>query len=134
MGNFRYSTPTTGLEIIMGQLPLDLHILETAMRTHVRLAPLSIRDWNGKGPGSKGRPGHILRMEKLMQELQIIYAHNDSIPKEKSWKKKLRRFRVMKAIKMKILRLRERPKKSLSGRSGKPLKMRQRPRKKPSEK
>ena len=87
LGNFRYSTPTTGLEIILGQMPLDLHILEIAMRTHVRLDRLNIRDWNGKGAGQRGRIGHILRMERLMQDLQISYAHNDAIPKEKSWNK-----------------------------------------------
>ena len=88
LGNFRYSTPTSGLDVILGQLPLDLYILETAMRTHVRLEPLEIRDWNGKGPGTRGRIGHILRMEKLMTEMAISHERCDAIPKEKSWIKK----------------------------------------------
>ena len=57
MGNFRFTTPGNGLDVVLGQLPLDLFLLDVALRTHTRLQNLQIKDWRGKGPGARGRSG-----------------------------------------------------------------------------
>ena len=85
LGNFRFTTPGAGLDIVLGQLPLDLFLCETAMRTHMRLHSLKIKDWQGKGPGARGKAGHILRTEKLLEDAKIDYLMNDDIPKSNNW-------------------------------------------------
>ena len=35
LGNFRFTTPGSGLNVILGQTPLDLHLLSTAIKTHI---------------------------------------------------------------------------------------------------
>ena len=74
LGNFRFTTPGSGLDVVLGQIPLDLHLTETAMRTHIRLQSLNIRDWQGKGPGQRGKMGHIRRAESLIEEAKIQSA------------------------------------------------------------
>ena len=61
--NFRYTTPETGLDVVLGQMPLDLHILQRAILTHLRVREKVTKGWAGKAPGPKGKPGHINRME-----------------------------------------------------------------------
>ena len=85
LGNFRFTTPEAGLNVALGQIPLDLFLLGTALRTHTRLQHLHIRDWNGKGPGARGKPGHILRAEKHLEEANINTPLIDSLPKTKEW-------------------------------------------------
>ena len=48
VGHVRKSTPGPGMEVITGQLPLDLHILSTALRARVRLGEKIKQDWKGK--------------------------------------------------------------------------------------
>ena len=57
------------------------------MRTHIRLQKLEIKDWNGKGPGKRGKWGHIYRMEVECEEAKIANILIDDISKEKSWLK-----------------------------------------------
>ena len=88
LGNFRFTTPEAGLNVVLGQLPLDLFLLDSALRTHTRLQYLLIRDWQGKGAGSRGKLGHILRAEKALETANIEYKQMDDIPKTISWDEK----------------------------------------------
>ena len=86
LGNFRPSTPESGLDVIMGQLPLDLHLLACSIKTHIRLNTKPI-GWLGKGPGQKGKVGHIMRMEALTTDNGIPTVWKDQLPNEKIWEK-----------------------------------------------
>ena len=85
LGNFRPSTPGSGLDVVLGQLPLDLHLLSCAIKTHIRLNNNQAKGWAGKGPGSKGKLGHINRMSTLVRENGIPTVYKDQIIKEKIW-------------------------------------------------
>ena len=85
LAHFRQTTPETGLDVILGQLPLDLHLLSLAILTHIRVKDKVPRGWRGKGPGAKGKPGHILRMELVLETLDLPVFDIDQIPKSKEW-------------------------------------------------
>ena len=85
LGNFRFTTPEAGLNVVLGSLPLDLHLQELAMRTPSRLKHLNILDWQGKGPGSRGRPGHILRVETKLNNTGVNYQLTDAMPNTTMW-------------------------------------------------
>ena len=87
LGNFRFTTPEDGLNVALGQLPLDLFLLSTSLKTHIRIRTQQIKRWNGKGPGKLGRIGHRLRMEMLTEKLGIPEFCPDSLPKESGWDK-----------------------------------------------
>ena len=73
------------LNVILGQLPLDLHLLSHALKTHIRVGPKVKKGWAGKGAGKTGQLRHILRMEKLLPDLKILLRNLDNIPKTKIW-------------------------------------------------
>ena len=50
----RKSTPTSGLEILLGLKPLDLRIQELALNSMTRVIPLNPRKWDGIGKSSLG--------------------------------------------------------------------------------
>ena len=87
LGNFRPSTPESGLDVVLGQLPLDLHLLSCAIKTYLRLQCHKPSGWNGKGPGNKGKSGHILRMQTLVHEHNIPTVWLDQTAKTKVWEK-----------------------------------------------
>ena len=73
------------LDVIRGQLPLDLHLLSHALKTHIWVAPKVKKGWAGKGAGKTGKLGHILHMEKRLPDLKIPLHNLDNIPKTKIW-------------------------------------------------
>ena len=69
LGNFRMTTPEAGLNVILGQKPLDLALEDHTIKAYLRLN--SNLDWTGKGPGKKGRLDHLLRLKNITQDMQI---------------------------------------------------------------
>ena len=53
------STPTAAMEVILGLIPLDLHIVELAARSRIRTKPLVKDRWDGID-GSQKVPGKIV--------------------------------------------------------------------------
>ena len=84
-GNFRFTIPQTGLDVVLGQLLLDLHLLQCAILTHLRTRSIVKKGWKGKGPGKNGKAGHILRMEEAIKEIGLPCHTLDTIPKEMIW-------------------------------------------------
>ena len=82
LGNFRFTTPESGLDVTLGQLPLDLHLLSRAILTHLRVRDLVPKNWAGKGPGQNGKPGHIKRIESALTTLKVPTVNLDQIPKD----------------------------------------------------
>ena len=79
----RPSTPTSGLEMVAGLPPLDLHIRELAINSYNRL-DLRPSGWTGRGP--RGQIGHIVWLESQMdglppREFQDRCAINVSVHK-----------------------------------------------------
>ena len=87
LGNFRFTTPESGLGVCLGQLPLDLHLLSIALKTHIRISDPKANKWAGKGPGPTGKIGHRLRMKRLAEEHGIPNLMLDHLPKETNWQK-----------------------------------------------
>ena len=66
-----FTSPESGLDVALGQLPLDLHLLCQAISTHLRVRNLVPKNWAGKGPGQNGKPGHIKRIESILHTLNV---------------------------------------------------------------
>ena len=47
------STPTAGLEVILGQIPLELYIKQRALETFIRINKTLGQTWSGIGHGAK---------------------------------------------------------------------------------
>ena len=72
--SFRKSTPTAGLEVILGLKPLDLIARESGLRTYQRLKPSS--KWTGLGLNKK--LGHIRTWERWGSGLELPIGDTDS--------------------------------------------------------
>ena len=66
VGHVRKSTPESGLDIILGQTPLDLAILESAIQARLRTKPRALNDWNGKG--TRNRKSHFRVLDEIIEE------------------------------------------------------------------
>ena len=62
------STPTRGLEAILDLVPLDLFLLEEAMKARVRTRNAVVCAWGGMGEGK--RDGHIREIEQHLQQCE----------------------------------------------------------------
>ncbi len=51
MTNMRQTTPTRGVEAIVGLMPLDLHIKSVETRTTLRVMGRNHPNWDGIGRG-----------------------------------------------------------------------------------
>ena len=60
-------------------------ISRSLLCAHTRLKHLNILDWQGKGPGSRGRPGHILRVETKLNNTGVNYQLTDAMPNTTMW-------------------------------------------------
>ena len=49
VSHVRKSTPESGLDVKLGQTPLDLAILEQAIQARIRTKVKSTTEWNGMG-------------------------------------------------------------------------------------
>ena len=81
------STPTQGMEIIMGLIPLNLHIRETALNTRFRIRNLIKATWGGIGPD--GRLGHAKYWDKELDKIHHSLQPNDILTPTRSWLKPL---------------------------------------------
>ena len=69
VGHVRKSTPESGLDVILGQIPLDLHILEQAVQARLRTKGKVDVNWNGKGTGK--RTSHFAKLDELIEEYNL---------------------------------------------------------------
>ena len=67
--NFCMTTPEAGLGVILGQKPLDLALEDHAIKSYLRLDSQQAPSWPGKGPGKKGKLGHLLRLKEKTETL-----------------------------------------------------------------
>ena len=63
-GHFRKSTPETGLDVILGEIPLDLTILAEAMISRIRTKDKIEPNWNGKGKGKN--ESHFRKLDNML--------------------------------------------------------------------
>jgi hypothetical protein len=68
MGHIRKSTPTVGMEVIMGLMPLDIYIGKTALDTYARIKQSRVR-WDGIGSTSVN--GHLRALAREWDEMDI---------------------------------------------------------------
>ena len=66
------STPTRAMEITFGVKPLHLHIIETGIRTFVRLNKYLRSEWdNVEGDNAVKNQGHVKHWEKTLEEIDL---------------------------------------------------------------
>ena len=81
----RVKTPTAGLEIITGTLPLDLHIKNLNLNTYLRIKNKIPVLWDGVGMGS--RRGHLFHLSSQFLGCTVAGIPMDRIPTVVSWTK-----------------------------------------------
>ena len=82
MCHLQNSTPTAGLEVSLGFLPLHLHIQEIALKTYLRICHLI--DYNWTGLTRTIDKGHIYWCHKHINEIglkKVEIDNNDIISK-----------------------------------------------------
>ena len=75
VGHVRKSTPETGLDVVLGQTPLDLAVLEQAILARLRTKSKSMTDWNGKG--TRKRKSHFLTLDEIIEEQGLTNCIDD---------------------------------------------------------
>ena len=86
-GNYRFTTPESGLNMVLGQLPLDLHILNVALNIQLRNRNKFPLGWKGKAGGPKGPLGHIMLLDNLLTECDVPMHNLDQMDKTKVWER-----------------------------------------------
>ena len=81
----RVKTPTAGLEIITGTLPLDLHIKNLNLNTYLRIKNRIRVLWDGVG--RDGRRGHLFHLSSQFSGCTVAGIPMDRIPTVVSWTK-----------------------------------------------
>ena len=81
-GHYRRSTQETGLDVAMGILPLDLHILASALKGWNRTKGKYDPKWSGNGPN--GKRSHFKKLEDLTKEAGLIFE-TDKGDTQYSW-------------------------------------------------
>ena len=84
-GHLRKGTPTTGLNVVLDILPIDLYITGEIAKTRIRLRHRLPRGWNGCGPGPYGKYGHIRLSDFLIDQLNIPDLQTDDAVKNKNF-------------------------------------------------
>ena len=84
-GHLRKGTPTTGLNVVLDSIPIDLYITGEMAKTRIRLRHRLPRDWNGCGPGPYGKFGHIRLSDFLIDQLNIPDLQTDDAVKSKNF-------------------------------------------------
>lgn len=73
---FRKSTPSEGLEVVLDLPPIDLKVEQLALKTMLRVIPLSNPKWDGLGKGSF--IGHLRWGTNKLKDMGIDPFNNDS--------------------------------------------------------
>lgn len=81
VANTRLGTPAMGLEVMTGQMPLDLAMEQIAMTSYVRIRPAIT--WEPTS-GLPSKQGHLHVLRKLTSGLGNLDL--DEIPEERHWK------------------------------------------------
>ena len=83
MGHFRQSTPESGLDVIMGTLPLDLAVLGAALKARIRTKDKIPLTWNGKGIRNKS--SHFKTLDDIIADLGLDTDESDRTGKINQW-------------------------------------------------
>ena len=83
MGHFRQSTPESGLDVIMGTLPLDLAILGSAIKARIRTKDRINITWNGKG--TRNRKSHFNELDEIIASMNLSTGSIDRLGKSHDW-------------------------------------------------
>ena len=78
-GNYRKGTPSDGLDIATGTLPIDLFLEQEAVKANTRLKPHFTKDWDGLSGGKK--IGHIKKAEIEDNKFGLPTVEYDNIAK-----------------------------------------------------
>ena len=78
------STPTVGLEVVLGLLPLDLHAIETATLARVRTRELLADSWDGIGETKRG---HRRKADAILEKLKFANLPSDGMTSKRLWSK-----------------------------------------------
>jgi hypothetical protein len=71
------STPTKGMEALLGIPPLDLHAQELALNSRFRTRNLVKKTWDGLA--ASGMKGHIRALDDLLDLLPEVHQPDDQI-------------------------------------------------------
>jgi ribonuclease HI len=83
MGNYRKGTPSAGLDVITGTIPIHLKIESLMLSSAIRLDNKVTRDWPGKSFGKM--TGHIKYSDTLLEKAKIERAESDHLDGEIIW-------------------------------------------------
>ena len=86
MGNFRYSTPTAGLEVITNTLPLWLYVKQEAAMAYLRTREHTILQRGKLQVEDMPRTvGHRQYMDRFLKEIGFTYVPSDGKTLEYKW-------------------------------------------------
>ena len=77
------STPTAGLEVMLGIKPLELHLLGEALKARVRTKRYVIDNWDGTARGR--RTPHRSTLDKLLKRVPESKKQVDWIDRTREW-------------------------------------------------
>ena len=89
-GHYQQTTPQTGLDVALGQIPLDLNLLNKSLASYLRVKGIFQCGWNGKGGRNKDQKGHLFILDDLLCNLQLPDGFLDSVPKTRDWEQNYR--------------------------------------------
>ena len=76
------STPTAGMEVTLGMLPLPLYAEESAVKTRLRTRDLLTDTWDGIG---HTRKGHRKLADEILNKMQASNMPSDVIQRTRQW-------------------------------------------------
>jgi hypothetical protein len=80
------STPTKGMEVLLGIPPLHLHAQELALNSRLRTRFLVKSSWTGLT--ATGKKGHIFALDRLLERLPEMHQPSDQIKPQLNWLEK----------------------------------------------
>ena len=81
----RDGTPTEGLNVITGTLPIELYIKQELYLAKSRLNDKLIRDWDGLPLTGNKTGGHIQYLDQMYDKYIVMNPDHDGIDKEIIW-------------------------------------------------
>jgi hypothetical protein len=80
------STPTKGMEAILGIPPLHLHAQELALNSRWRTRNLVQKTWGGLA--STGKKGHIFILDDALRSIPEVHQPDDQVQPQLNWLEK----------------------------------------------
>jgi len=79
------STPTTGMEVVLGLLPLDLHAQAEAVKARLRTRAMLKASWDGLGNQKNPTKGHQRALDDKLETICPKGFPLDAQPKKLNW-------------------------------------------------